>query len=776
MGNAYLQEAFQALDILNEEDFNLGTMDGAKDAEEFLNDDEDKIDFTDVIDPEATTEEEVKDSYIGDVILDCCVCHSKLYKSPDEVHIDEEEGLVNVDEECPFCYSTDGYTIIGEVAPYGEEQSEEDTEEIEIEDDEEEIEESLKRNRKLTEGKDKFNFEGWYEAVRKALYDLAKKWKAPDEIVRDACSYYASEWENNYFGPYHRWSDTPWGGWSDFDEELEEGIFKKKTNGTSPYKIGQTVYFDGEPVKITELSKDPDAPDYVGFKYHGKRMWTNDISPVKEGLKEDVDPNVAKAKAKANSSKKGTTFQVGSTIIFDFGNGPKRTRIEDIVKGRNGQVSRVKIEDPDSKEKIWVSARSLMGESLKEDASSEDELSHALYVSFKQKEPLLLETPNSSGTIRKIREWCSNHGLNCVDYTGPEDIKNLSTNDALIIPNLDKTDYAVRLEVPHIRGKAGLVVATTSSATPSHPSQNGFDTAELGMYRIVPLKKYDESFRRTGKLKEGIFSKKDYSKPQVGMKVDFNGRKSKILEIHGKPEDMDYYMVVQDLKTGKKYRTDGEKVNESFRRRKGIKEHFEKVEIETDKDRMEMTSDENGKVVVTTEPKGSGEEMIVPVSDEIQSEINPKYDVPENSDIEDMSIDDTMVDEENPDDYEDIDVNDFSEEDFDDLGESYLKRVYENVDSFKTSRVRSTKNKLVVEGVIGFKSGAKKKTSFVFESKDTDNKGRVRFIGENLQMSRGKKSFTLTGSVNNGKFIAESLNYNYRQNGVRVYGTAKRKR
>ena len=124
MKNVYLQEAFKALDILNEEDFNLSSVDGLKDAKEFIDTDE-KSDFIDIIDSEAETEEEIKDSYVGDVILDCCVCHSKLYKHPDEVIIDEEANLANIDEECPFCYSTDGYEIIGMVAPYEEKNEDE---------------------------------------------------------------------------------------------------------------------------------------------------------------------------------------------------------------------------------------------------------------------------------------------------------------------------------------------------------------------------------------------------------------------------------------------------------------------------------------------------------------------------------------------------------------------------------------------------------------------------------------------------------------------------
>ena len=443
--NVYLQEAFKALDILNEEDFNLSSMDDLKDAKEFV-DTEEESDFVDIIDPEAETEEELKDSYVGDVILDCTVCHSKLYKNPEEVHVDEAEGLANMDEECPYCYSTDGYEIIGMVAPYGETEEEE---EIDIEDD------------------------GDSEDIE----------ISDDVEVSD-------------------------------DEEFEESL-----------------------------------------KCKGK-----------------------KCKKSMNEGNKKNSENWGYEIVDE---------------------------------------NSSFGEGFSE-------------VGFKSS---------------------------------------------------DEADEA---------------------------AQRNLNDGEK--YRI-----FKESLKCKGK-----------------------------------------------------------------KCRKGMREHFEKVEIETDTEKMEMTSDPNGKTVITTEPKENGEEVIAPVSDEIKSEINPINDEVEDEEEFDFEGEEEMPAEgEDEEGYEDIDVDDFSEEDFDELGESYLRRVYENVNSFKTSSVKSAGNKLIIEGVIGFNSGKQKKTSFVFESKDINRKGKVRFIGENLQLSRGKKAFTMTGKVNGGKFIAESLNYNYRAKdaqgrSTRLYGTIKK--
>ena len=195
----------------------------------------------------------------------------------------------------------------------------------------------------------------------------------------------------------------------------------------------------------------------------------------------------------------------------------------------------------------------------------------------------------------------------------------------------------------------------------------------------------------------------------------------------------------------------------------GLTESVNNINVETDTDVINVTPDENGKVTISTEPKTdatleTGEETIQPLEPDTQSEISDN--VADGEEIE-------------------IDVDEFDEESFDELGEGYLKKVYENVNSFKTSKVSIVEDKLIVEGVIKFNSGNSKKTNFIFESKEATKSGKVRFIGENKEISRGKKSFTVTGKIADKKFMAESFNYNYGVRGTngktqRLYGTVKR--
>ena len=80
-----------------------------------------------IIDLEANSEEDIKDSYVGDVILKCNVCNTLIYKKPEEViHDEENPELCNKDEECVHCNSKEGYEAVGQVAPIASEEPEEE--------------------------------------------------------------------------------------------------------------------------------------------------------------------------------------------------------------------------------------------------------------------------------------------------------------------------------------------------------------------------------------------------------------------------------------------------------------------------------------------------------------------------------------------------------------------------------------------------------------------------------------------------------------------------
>lgn len=180
-----------------------------------------------------------------------------------------------------------------------------------------------------------------------------------------------------------------------------------------------------------------------------------------------------------------------------------------------------------------------------------------------------------------------------------------------------------------------------------------------------------------------------------------------------------------------------------------LTEDLENVQIETDKEVITVSSESKEE---TEEVKEEVEEIIAPVSPEVENEFG--HEEPE----EDA--------------YEEVDIDEFAEEDFDSLGEGYLKRVYENVASYKTTKGFINGNQLKLEGIITFKSGKEAKTNFVFESKSMTKTGKLKFIGENKQFAKGRSAFTLTGRMEGNKLMTESLTYNYRAKDAK--GASKR--
>lgn len=218
---------------------------------------------------------------------------------------------------------------------------------------------------------------------------------------------------------------------------------------------------------------------------------------------------------------------------------------------------------------------------------------------------------------------------------------------------------------------------------------------------------------------------------------------------------------------------------------KEINEDLNEVEVHTDEQDIEVKT-EDGKVVVEVgnpeeaEPT-TEDEMIAPLDAEEITDIENN----EEQSAEEVAAEDELgaVEDEAPAE-DDLDIDEFDEESFDEIGESYLHRVYENVNSFKTTSVTADHGKLVVEGLIKFNSGKEKKTSFVFENFKTTKRGKLLSEGKNETFSKSNRAFLLKGAVVDKKFVAESMTYNYtaktinesnKSDVVRVYGRATRK-
>lgn len=203
--------------------------------------------------------------------------------------------------------------------------------------------------------------------------------------------------------------------------------------------------------------------------------------------------------------------------------------------------------------------------------------------------------------------------------------------------------------------------------------------------------------------------------------------------------------------------------------------------IETEEELITVDKNEEGGITINTQPLDDVEvgaepdaEVIAPLDLEGEAEIldgadERSYD--DNFDEAEDDLEDFNFEDEFP-------MDDFDEESFDELGESYLRKCYENVNSFKTIDVAFDGKDMIVEGVIGFDSGNKKKTTFKFTISEAKN-DKVYFTGLNEQISKGEKSFNLRGKVVDRKLTCESFRYNYKtknelNESVKVYGTVRR--
>jgi hypothetical protein len=198
-----------------------------------------------------------------------------------------------------------------------------------------------------------------------------------------------------------------------------------------------------------------------------------------------------------------------------------------------------------------------------------------------------------------------------------------------------------------------------------------------------------------------------------------------------------------------------------------LDESIDDLSLTANDTHIEVHEDEGGKVTVSAEPTTSnGGETIEPVSPETESEIFGGHEM--------------MPDAEFDGGEEEIDIpiDEVDEGSFDESLNSYFRKAYENVNSYRTTGVKSRGNTLIVEGKVRMKNNKVHKTSFILEAKDMTRDGRVRFVGGNRQLTENKKAFTVTGRVRNNKLITESMSYNYRaknSNGKmsRVYGISR---
>ena len=89
--------------------------DEVEEGKKFIEEDDDEH-IEQVVDVDADTVEELKDSYVGNVLLRCPVCKTPIFKKPELLEKQEDTDIYNVGETCPHCGSKDGFELVGQIA------------------------------------------------------------------------------------------------------------------------------------------------------------------------------------------------------------------------------------------------------------------------------------------------------------------------------------------------------------------------------------------------------------------------------------------------------------------------------------------------------------------------------------------------------------------------------------------------------------------------------------------------------------------------------------
>lgn len=670
----YINEAFKQFRLLESEEFDLSPT-GLDTLDTFMNQamtDED----IDIIDLEAEAEEDLKKSYIGKVICDCNVCHSNIFYNKEDIEIDED-GVVNPEDECPYCMSLDGYTIVGEIKPYEEgvtEEEHEDDVDLDVDlDDNEEAEEPIEIESEEDEEED-------------------------DDDLDESLTEAFSKGQDVYIKPNKRFGKIK--------SHIKNDLYEVET-------------YDGE---------EKNLPDRVDTYY------ASDLE-LKESL-----PLSGVAKLKGKKTLRRRDEYDGCKCILGRNNtelsGDKDLH-ESIELGDDGQT-------------IWSGV-----------PVREDSIANNPHTTNR----MIWSDDDEEGYIEYlVRLGIPDEQLCHEFYT-----RGWNGKDAL--EEYKKSDLSLHESIDDIHND----VMTPEEARKYWDNEKDNDPVLAGFDNFQDW--YDESVKN-GYIKESITESTE--KFEI---VPAGQGKWKVLKnsVDGGRVSEDSRIVI-DADTKEEAReillANGFKAEE-------LLESIENVSIDTDDETMTMTTKEDGGVVIETSPKEefeetfgeeepteleNGDEMIAPLDPETEDELGIT-DEPE----EDMGFDFGEETPESPE--EDVDIDEFDEETFDGLGESYLRRCYENVNSFKTTDVICNENLLTVEGNIGFKSGNVKKTSFIFEAKESNN-GKYVFEGYNNEINIGKKAFRLNCSIDNKKIIPESLSYNYRSKNdlnesVKLHGTVK---
>lgn len=632
-----LTEAFKALDNLEEDVFSVND-EGIEKLQNFVKND-DSVDELSVYDLELEDErEDTEDCHVGDAVLDCCVCHSKLFKPVSEVIIDDETQVANKGEECPYCYSVDGFKVVGEVTPF------EDTEDIEVEvEDKDVVEEDIDQVDVSTDDVD----------IEIEDKDDESEETVEDEVVVE---------ESKQRGKWNKGQKT---------------ITIKETTRSNPRLVTKKG-------SIANLLAE----------HMNELQGINDVNELKNRVFEIVDnSDIASTytakEFKYRVSTQRTRYGVLGTIgAYMYGKS---------IRGTHESINR-------KSRKKEAANESCKRKSIKESSDITLEAKYEMYPDGRITSTRVTGTDEFDAFANLLDEVGS--------YVTSDDVLDMQDEGATIEDvveqiqsmNGDGSDFIFSIKnITTGKKYFDLNESCTGISTRDKRESINRKSRKLGKY-VVESDNKDETIG--DKLKK------------YQMWVDYDMEHyGKVSETTQEIIDKEGLQLIKDQYGDYEVSVGHYKAESFCKSKKGkyVKEDIDEIEISSDDMEIKVKPKDE-------ECEECEEETVSPVSEETIDE------------IEINNVDKDMVDE---------------------VTEECLKENFNNVKFFRSNNITKRNNKLIVEGVIGFKSGKKKNTKFMFESYKT-NRDKVVFLGENKDVTKNK-SLSLVGKVVRGKLISESM-------------------
>ena len=649
-----LMEAFKALDQLNEDVFSVDA-EGIKKLNDFMQND-DSVDELSVFDIDSTEDDAIRDDEEcneGDMILDCCVCHSKVFKPASEIVVDEESQIANAGEECPYCFSVEGYKIVGQVKASGEEEASVDEEDsIQGEpdvaeevldvlvsdldsDEEDEVQESVKdriikcsmKDKRIDESIDLLTKDN---TIASLLRDNMEKLSSITDVneLRDAIMDLVNE--------------------SDIANKpaalkLKRDLYSKKSVGALLSTIG--TYMTGE--KVIKVGRNSTKSRKESFKHR----------------------RITESKIPAPYDKYFVITKEDDELVGDT------------VGGVN-LIAALEPKDPDVLDIFGY--------------LTDDPDFPVVEIVRDRAYPVDLEELGESLNKSKRRKYCkeSFKHRRTIKESKDSDFQSAKDMWEMEDPDFDFEEY-----VDEFYFRAVDELSKKYKDLDVEPS------IQSGMGSV-----FASYTRNDGKKMEASWDYEYEVESLEGAFMDATSSK-------------DFFTAVKSF-IEKKLKNASE-IEESIKRRRKFTEDIDTIRITDGDIEITMSDDESEEKddSVLDNEEVSDELTVEPVSDEAK---------------------------------EQIDFNSIDRESAEDAIEESLKESFGNVKFFRCSNIVPRNNRFIVEGVIGFNSGRKRNTNFVFKPRKI-TESKVIFKGYSKELKESVKSMSLVCRNRGKKCIAESL-------------------